>query len=148
MQLNARDIADLKASQAALEAARQAAESASQAKSSFLANMSHEIRTPMNGVLGLTELVLRTELTDRQRQFIQMAHDSARGLMLSDPERFAEHTLFADCPGSQRAPFAGVRFCEGSSVCFHFGCRQFCSYGVDSRCLFESSGSCSFVVPP
>ncbi|MFO1226080.1 ATP-binding protein [Roseateles sp.] len=81
MQLNARDIADLKASQAALEAARQAAESASQAKSSFLANMSHEIRTPMNGVLGLTELVLRTELTDRQRQFIQMAHDSARGLM-------------------------------------------------------------------
>ncbi|RTL21993.1 MAG: PAS domain-containing protein [Burkholderiales bacterium] len=78
---NARDIADLKASQAALVAAREAAEAASQAKSSFLANMSHEIRTPMNGVLGLTELVLQTELNERQRRFISMAHDSAKGLM-------------------------------------------------------------------
>lgn len=85
----------------------------------------------------------------RELNYHVPAHDFAGlCLMLSDPERFAEHTLFADCPGSQRAPFAGVRFCEGSSVCFHFGCRQFCSYGVDSRCLFESSGSCSFVVPP
>jgi signal transduction histidine kinase len=80
--LNARDIADLKASQAALVAAREAAEAASQAKSSFLANMSHEIRTPMNGVLGLTELVLQTtELDDRQHRFITMAHQSAKGLM-------------------------------------------------------------------
>jgi signal transduction histidine kinase len=82
MQLNARDIADLKASQAALEAAREAAEAASQAKSSFLANMSHEIRTPMNGVLGLTELVLQTELSERQRKFIELAHSSAKGLMV------------------------------------------------------------------
>lgn len=82
MQLNARDIADLKASQAALEAAREAAEAASLAKSSFLANMSHEIRTPMNGVLGLTELVLQTELTERQRKFVELAHTSAKGLMV------------------------------------------------------------------
>jgi signal transduction histidine kinase len=81
MLFNARDIADLKASQAALVAAREAAEAASQAKSSFLANMSHEIRTPMNGVLGLTELVLQTDLDERQRRFIAMAHDSAKGLM-------------------------------------------------------------------
>ncbi len=82
MQFNARDIADLKASQAALEAAREVAEAASQAKSSFLANMSHEIRTPMNGVLGLTELVLQTELNERQRKFIELAHTSAKGLMV------------------------------------------------------------------
>ena len=82
MQLNARDIADLKASQAALEAARAAAEDASQAKSSFLANMSHEIRTPMNGVLGLTELVLQSDLNDKQRRYIEMAHNSAKALMV------------------------------------------------------------------
>jgi signal transduction histidine kinase len=81
MLFNARDIADLKASQAALVAAREAAEAASQAKSAFLANMSHEIRTPMNGVLGLTELVLQTDLDDRQRRFIGLAHQSAKGLM-------------------------------------------------------------------
>ncbi|RZL33933.1 MAG: PAS domain-containing protein, partial [Rubrivivax sp.] len=81
MLLNARDIADLKASQVALVTAREAAEAASQAKSSFLANMSHEIRTPMNGVLGLTELVLQTDLSDRQRRFISLAHQSAKGLM-------------------------------------------------------------------
>ncbi|ALT77649.1 ATP-binding protein [Paucibacter sp. KCTC 42545] len=80
--LNARDIADLKASQAALEVAREVAEAASLAKSSFLANMSHEIRTPMNGVLGLTELVLQTELDDKQRRFIELAHNSAKGLMV------------------------------------------------------------------
>jgi signal transduction histidine kinase len=80
--LNARDIADLKASQSALQAAREVAEAASQAKSSFLANMSHEIRTPMNGVLGLTELVLQTELSERQRKFIELAHNSAKGLMV------------------------------------------------------------------
>ncbi|MBT9458176.1 MAG: hypothetical protein IV092_21935 [Burkholderiaceae bacterium] len=82
LQLNARDIADLKATQAMLEAARQAAEAASQSKSSFLAHMSHEIRTPMNGVLGLTELVLQTQLDERQRKFIELAHNSAKGLMV------------------------------------------------------------------
>ncbi|MGS0755560.1 ATP-binding protein [Roseateles sp. GG27B] len=80
--LNARDIVELKASQAALVTAREVAEAASQAKSSFLANMSHEIRTPMNGVLGLTELVLQTELSERQRKFVELAHNSAKGLMV------------------------------------------------------------------
>ncbi|MEQ1683879.1 MAG: ATP-binding protein [Burkholderiaceae bacterium] len=82
MQFNARDIGDLKAVQKALETARVVADNANMAKSAFLANMSHEIRTPMNGVLGLTELVLQTELNDKQRQFIRLAHQSAQGLMV------------------------------------------------------------------
>jgi signal transduction histidine kinase len=82
MQVNARDIADLKAAQRALEVALQAADNANLAKTSFLANMSHEIRTPMNGVLGLTELVLHSELTDKQRHYIELAHQSAQGLMV------------------------------------------------------------------
>ena len=121
------DITDKKQIVDKLSIAVAAADAANQAKSQFIANMSHEIRTPMNGVLGMTELLLGGELSQKQRRFAEMAHSSGKvllsvindildfskieaGKMELDNTPFSIRTLLEDSLGlfAEMAQFKGV----------------------------------------
>ncbi|MDR2349904.1 MAG: response regulator [Deltaproteobacteria bacterium] len=75
------DITEMAEKEKALNAARDEAEASTRAKSEFLANMSHEIRTPMNAIIGLCHLVLQTELSEQQLEYVSRTQSAAKTLL-------------------------------------------------------------------
>lgn len=75
------DITKMKKYESSLIKEKQKAEAASKSKSEFLANMSHEIRTPLNGVIGFTDLLMKTQLSESQREYMQTVYNSANHLL-------------------------------------------------------------------
>ncbi len=162
------DVTQRKALEAAQQKAVEAAEAASRAKSTFLANMSHEIRTPMNAVIGLTELILGTELTTLQREYMTMVKDSADSLLVLindildfskidagklelDQTSFQIRETLGDamkglalCAAARisRSPATSIRMCRSSSAAIPCGCGRLStiSWGTrsSSRCAAKS----------
>ncbi len=98
-------VTELESTREQFAAAREKAESSSEAKSQFLATMTHELRTPMNGVLGMSELLSGTKLSEKQHEYVQIIVDSSESLLIIINDILDFSRLEAGKVGLEEIPF-------------------------------------------
>ena len=125
------DISEQRAARGAMQHAVESAQQASRAKSDFLANMSHEIRTPMNGILGMTELVLESQLTAEQRADLELVKASADALLHIVDDILDFSKIEAGKLDIEEVPFDLRRMVEDTLRAMDLRARQ---KGLDLRC--------------
>ncbi|CAI6076377.1 MHYT domain-containing protein [Cohnella sp. JJ-181] len=127
-----KDITRSRETERELLAAKRDAEEALRVKSDFLAVMSHEIRTPLNGVLGMSAIMLETELSEEQREFVQVIHGSGALLLATINDVLDYSKLEAGKMQLSIAPFSLKGLVRDTAALFQTQCKQ---KGLELSCV-------------